>query len=238
MRKKLIIVYGQGRSGTTRIFRFLARQKGISPLRSEAPELNTLSALAQPFRDSLKSPVAKYSRRHGVTGTMTLLSNWVIFKLKIFGLRECIKLRMIRKVFLRSKIYVTNVPVDPKVPLDLDILKKKFDIVTIGVQRDNRDVLLSRVLFPGFDGYSLTEHVDDIARRNEIYAVVEKHAVLRFASIADDYYLIEQLQTIVATELKATKHERVHPTIKDKEAIARVDNFLKENPDVEKRLEP
>ena len=237
MRKRLIIVYGQGRSGTTRVFRFLARQKGIFPLRSEAPELNTLSALAQPFRDSLKSPVAKYSRRHGVTGTMTLVAKWVIFKLKIFGLRECIKLGMLKKLFLRSKIYVTNVPVDPKVPLDLEILKEKFDIVTIGIQRENRDVLLSRVAFPGFEGYSLAEHVDDIAGRNEIYAGVEKHVVLRFGSIADDYYLIRKLQTIVATELEVTKHERIHPTSKDNRLITRVDNFLKENPDVKKRLE-
>lgn len=202
------------------------------------PDFSILFHLSSIHGDLNKNNVLKYNKAHGLNFYIHLLKNLIIFKGKVFGFYELYKSKSLYKIFQRTDGYVTNVPVDPKIKINTSYLSNFYNVVVVGIKRNNRDVLLSRMNFPGFQDYTLEEHIQDILKRNEIFKKCKIDLALDFSFIHDSVYLEKNFQKIGLNNYKqiSSSLEKVHPTSKSDESKKLLDEYLKENNDIASKL--
>lgn len=230
-KRKLIIILGQGRSGTTLLFRSIFTAHGVFPLRSEMPDFTLISELGAYAVDLNRRTEVSFNRRHGQFFLVWFIVKFVIIKGILFGTYECLKTRRFGKLFQRKSAYVTYVPTHPTIPVNFDFLKKFYDVYVIGIQRNPKDVLLSRTHFHGFQHYSFDEHVYDIVQRTQSLSNSNIDLLLRYEEMISNDSCMEQVRKITGiAPMQNILSKRIHPTKTTQSDKAKLDNLLSEYP--------
>ena len=168
--KKIVLIYAQGRSGTSVLTRLIASSDRFYSGRAESPILYLLSQLI-----SLKKSFNNdrfYLKRH----QFLLFERFILivfrFQTIIGSFYEAFKSKKLnqlpKNLNFKKSILVTNLPVLPVNNIELNHLKDKFEIELIGIVRNPLEVLSSRIAFPGFK-YSTSDHVKDILDRHSVF---------------------------------------------------------------------
>lgn len=215
-KKKLVLIYSQGRSGTSILTRLVASNPKMYSGKAESPILYILIAALALSRDVNNDK--KYITSHSINTIIYLLYNWFLISSVFYSFWEAYKSSSLNQLprflgFRKSSI-VTNMPVLPSNSWDIMLLNQYFDLQIISIVRNPLEVLASRMKFEGFN-YTLQEHIADISFRHEVWSKLSpmfiKYEDLNNIAILKDFLNVGLGSTDFDFELLGYK---IHPTVK------------------------
>jgi hypothetical protein len=215
-KKKLVLIYSQGRSGTSILTRLAASNPEMYSGKAESPVLYILIATLALIRDVNNDK--KYITSHWINIIKYLLYQWFLITSVFYSFWEAYKSSSLNQLpkFLRfrNSSIVTNMPVLPSNSWDIRLLNELFDLRIISIVRDPLEVLASRMKFKGFN-YSLQEHVADITFRHKSWSKVSP-LFIKYDDVND----IPKLKEFLHVSLGSTDfnfellENKIHPTEK------------------------
>lgn len=225
--RKIIIIYAQGRSGTSILTRLIASSDNCYSSRAEAPILYLISQVIA-LKKSLNND-QYYLRRHQLLFIERFVS--IIFRIQmcIGSFHEAIKARKINQLpkglnFKKFSL-VTNLPVLPDDRIELTHLKEKFEVEIIGLVRNPLEVLASRIAFPGFN-YSISDHIKDILDRDKVFRrncskflTYEQLKSMKIENILKESFNIKNVDIRILDN-------QIHPTKNQKFEIEDIENLV------------
>lgn len=221
--RKIIIIYAQGRSGTSILTRLIASSDNCYSGRAESPFLYFISQVIA-LKKSLNYD-KYYLRRHQLLFIEKLILTIFWIQTYVGSFYEAIKAKKSNQLPKRLDFnkfnLVTNLPVLPDDKIELTHLKEKFEIEIIGLVRNPLEVLSSRMAFPGFD-YSVSAHIKDILDRNKVFKkncskfiTYEQLKSERIDRILNEMFDIKNIDTSILKN-------KIHPT---KKIILKIDDI-------------
>jgi hypothetical protein len=216
MKKKLVLIYSQGRSGTSIFTRLVASNPKMYSGKAESPVLYLLIATLALVRDVNYDK--KYITRNSINIIKYLLYKWFLCTSVYYSFWEAYKASNLNQMpkFLRfrNSSIVTNMPVLPSNSWDIMLLNELFDLQLVSIVRDPLEVLASRMKFKGFE-YTLEEHIADIVFRHEVWSRLSPRFI-KYEDLNDIAQLKEFLNVSLGStdfDFKLLEH-KIHPTKK------------------------
>lgn len=216
MKKKLVLIYSQGRSGTSIFTRLVASNPKMYSGKAESPVLYLLIATLALMRDVNYDK--KYITRNSINIIKYLLYKWFLCTSVYYSFWEAYKASNLNQMpkFLRfrNSSIVTNIPVLPSNSWDIMLLNELFDLQLVSIVRDPLEVLASRIKFKGFE-YTLEEHIADIVFRHEVWSRLSPRFI-KYEDLNDIAQLKEFLNVSLGStdfDFKLLEH-KIHPTKK------------------------
>lgn len=215
-KKKLVLIYSQGRSGTSILTRLVASNPKMYSGKAESPVLYILISALALIRDVNNDK--KYITRHSINTIKYLLYKWFLISSIVYSFWEAYKSSSLNQLprfldFRKSSI-VTNMPVLPSNNWDIMLLNQLFDLQIISIVRNPLEVLASRMKFEGFN-YTVQEHIVDISCRHEVWSKLSP-LFIKY----EDVNNITKLKKFLNAALGTTDYDfelldsKIHPTVK------------------------
>jgi hypothetical protein len=225
--RKIIIIYAQGRSGTSILTRLIASSDNCYSSRAEAPILYLISQVIA-LKKGLNND-QYYLRRHQLLFIEKFVA--IIFRIQIYigSFYEAIKARKINQLpkWLNFKKFnlVTNLPVLPDDRIELTHLKEKFEIEIVGLVRNPLEVLASRIAFPGFK-YSISDHIKDILDRDKVFKKnCSKFLTYEQINSKKIGIILKETFNIKNVDIRILNNQ-IHPTKKQKIEIEDIEKLV------------